>query len=62
VILNLDVFLLLDLEGGSPSLLVLLFILEVVTGTGTGTEMGKELGSKLEGFDLFGVGSSQLSI
>jgi hypothetical protein len=24
--------------------------------------MGKELGSKLEGFDLFGVGSSRLSI
>jgi hypothetical protein len=60
VIPNLDVFLLLDLEGGSPSLSMLLFILEVVTGTRT--EMGKELGSKLEGFDLFGVGSSRLSI
>jgi hypothetical protein len=41
---------------------VLLFILEVVTGTRTGTGIGEELGSKLEGFDSFGVGSSRLSI
>jgi len=39
---------------------VLLFVLEVVTGTET--KMGKELGSELEGFDSFGVGSSRLSI
>jgi len=41
---------------------VLLFVLEVVTGTETGTKMGKELGSELEEFGSFGVGSSQLSI
>jgi hypothetical protein len=33
---------------------VLLFVLEVATGTGIGTE----LGSELEGFDSIGVGSS----
>jgi len=41
---------------------VLLFVLEVVTGTETGTKMGKELGSELEEFGSFVVGSSQLSI
>jgi hypothetical protein len=37
---------------------VLLFVLEVATGTGTGTGIGTELGSELEGFDSIGVGSS----
>jgi hypothetical protein len=41
---------------------LLIFVLEVVAATGTGTEMGKELGSELEGFDSFDVGSSRLSI
>jgi hypothetical protein len=58
VIPNLRCFLLLDLEAGLPSLSVLLFVLEVATGTGT----GKELGSELEGFDSIGVRSSRLSI
>jgi hypothetical protein len=39
---------------------LLIFLLEVVTATGT--EMGKELGSELEGFDSFDVGSSRLSL
>jgi hypothetical protein len=39
---------------------MLLFVLEVVIGTGTG--IGEGLGSKFEGFDSFGVGSSRLSI
>jgi hypothetical protein len=37
---------------------VLLFVLEVVTGTG----IDKEFGSEFEGFDSFDVGSSPLSI
>jgi hypothetical protein len=49
-------FFLWHLEGGLPSML--LFILEVLTGTG----IGKGLSSELEGFDSFGVGSSRLSI
>jgi len=53
-----DVFLLLHLKDGLPS--VLQFVLEVVIGTGTG--IGEGLGSKLEGFASFGVGSSRLSI
>jgi len=41
---------------------VLLFVLEVATGTGTGTGIGTELGFELEGFDSIDVGSSRLSI
>jgi len=52
-----DVFLLLHLEGGLPSS-VLLFVVEVVTETG----IGKEFGSELEGFDSFDVRLSLLSI
>jgi hypothetical protein len=37
---------------------VLIFVLEVVTGTG----IGKEVGSELKGFDSFDIGSSLLSI